>query len=793
MSPDQAVASVNSVKGQAFARGPDGALRPLTIGDPLFDGETLIADPGSRVEVAHDDGSPPYQVDGPMQLAMAGPELADDAEISPEALEEMVSRFKHGEDFPPPEAGGGGGSRPHNLVILERILEPVTPASNEYAATPLRGEGPYNWFSLSASSGGSRGSGGDSNPPDTNPQRVADDHYQVTENTHTTQGNILSNDGSAGVQVAQVRFTDVLGNVCVEDVPPEGFKFPTELGGTVWIFQDGTFRYDAPVRDHGGRGYDSDGPDIDHFEYRAWGADGNLSDWATVNIDILDTVPVANDDEYFLGPDDGATEYFKGNVMDNDEQSADWISRPDEHNAVWKVRTGDGGTEIDVSWPGAGGVPTAVTTANGGTVWIKPDGTFEYNPASHFVGDDSFQYQLNDGDGSPSGWATVTFHVEGPDQPPGPVATDDDYQVTENTHTTQGSVLSNDDSGVQVVQVRFTDVLGNVCVEDVPPEGFKFPTELGGTVWIFQDGTFTYDAPVRDQGGRGYDSDGPDIDHFEYCAKDASGNVSGWATVNIDILDTVPVANDDAYFLGPEDGATEYFKGNVMDNDEQSADWISRADGERNAVWSVRTADGETEITVSWPNADGVPTAVTTAGGGTVWIKPDGTFEYNPASHFEGEDSFQYQLNDGDGSPSDWATATFHVEGPLAPDNLITGGFGFNVLDGTDGTVDVFKWTLADLDGGGTLVTNTLTHFNAAEGDKLDLRDLLQDGDDYLFDASHLDVSFSGGNTTIAVSPVDSSAPALNIVIEGVDLTGGYHGQDAIDQLLKNGNLVDDK
>ena len=532
MLTDQQVASIDSVKGQAFAQSPDGTSRSLMVGAPLYEGETLVADPGSQVEVTPEDGTPSFFIDGPVQLAMAPNITTDEGEIDPETLADFIEQFKRGDDLPPPEAGGGGGSRPHNLVMLERILEPVQPASNEYGATPLSGEGPYEWFSLSAGGGG-RGGGG--------------------------------------------------------DTPP--------------------------------------------------------------------------------------------------------------------------------------------------------------------------------------------------DEPPKPHASDDAYEVVEGSGVAfHSSVLANDDAGCVVAKIRIDGV-----EYDVPAGAFGLmipQTELGGILRITQDGQFMYTPPTnRDHGGRGYDTDGPDIDQFEYCIKDANGVYSDWATVKIDITDTVPVAVDDFY---GEDVFTPgmMFSDNVMKNDASSKDGDSY-------VWKVRTADGETEITVPSGPFGAYPLLVT-ANGGAVWIQPDGSFSYEPRSDFKGEDTFQYQLNDQDGSPSEWATVTFKVGG--SAENIIMGGAGLDELPaGTDNVVDVFKWTLADLDGSGASVTNTVLNFNADEGDKLDLLDLLKDGQDVFFDPDHLAISSDGNNTTIAVTPVNASAPMLNIVIDGVDLIGSAMGQEAIDLLLKNGNLVDDR
>jgi hypothetical protein len=181
------------------------------------------------------------------------------------------------------------------------------------------------------------------------------------------------------------------------------------------------------------------------------------------------------------------------------------------------------------------------------------------------------------------------------------------------------------------------------------------------------------------------------------------------------------------------------------------------------------------------------PTLVTD-NGGKVWISQDGNFEYVADIYFEGEDTFQYQLVDGDGSTSDWATVTLTVPGPSDVAATVA---PLDESFGTEGA-DVFKWSLTDLGNSADSVTNFVKGFNAAEGDQLDLRDLLQEGDGFLFNTDHLDVSFNGDNTVIAVSPVSASAPMLNIVVEGVDLTGGYEGQEAINQLIQNRNLVED-
>ena len=244
-----------------------------------------------------------------------------------------------------------------------------------------------------------------------------------------------------------------------------------------------------------------------------------------------------------------------------------------------------------------------------------------------------------------------------------------EYTVAEGSSTTGlGNVLvdSNAGPGATVGKVLYS------VERNVPANNglLQFATVLGGIVVIRSDGTFHYIAPIIDH------SAGPSVDSFQYCVKDADGNMSKPRTVNITLTDSVPVAADDFYRL-TEAHAALRFSANVMTNDRQSRDWISRAGGDgqtesiQNIVWKVRTAAGAEEVLVPAGsyNPGGEPT-VTTANGGRVWINRNGRFEYVPSPSFEGKDTFQYQLNDGDGTPSEWATVTFSVPGPAMPPGI---------------------------------------------------------------------------------------------------------------------------
>ena len=56
VSTPQAVATVISVEGQAFARTPAGQMRALKAGDVIREGETIVTLAGGQVQLAFVDG-----------------------------------------------------------------------------------------------------------------------------------------------------------------------------------------------------------------------------------------------------------------------------------------------------------------------------------------------------------------------------------------------------------------------------------------------------------------------------------------------------------------------------------------------------------------------------------------------------------------------------------------------------------------------------------------------------------------------------------------------------------------
>ena len=172
----------------------------------------------------------------------------------------------------------------------------------------------------------------------------------------------------------------VTGNVLAVDSDPDGDPLSalpqtitTVNGGTVTISANGQFTYTALL---GFRGNDS-------FTYTAEDPYG-LSTVGTVDLNnvFTDRPPVAVNDSFTAAYGQTIT----GNVLAND-------SDPD--NDPMHV------------------VQSTVTTKDGFTIAMNPDGTFSYTPEAGFLGTDSFTYTVADPYGLTSS-ATVTLDVTAP-------------------------------------------------------------------------------------------------------------------------------------------------------------------------------------------------------------------------------------------------------------------------------------------------------------------------------------------------------------------------------------------
>jgi hypothetical protein len=251
------------------------------------------------------------------------------------------------------------------------------------------------------------------------------------------------------------------------------------LRGSLVPYADGRFRFTPEA---GFLGATS-------FTYTATDGRGGY-DTATVTIDVANSGPSANDDEYTVHV----------------------------------------GTVLDIVAPGllandtdADGDALAITIANvsglQGTLVPYADGRFRFTPTAGFTGDTSFRYTVSDGFGGYD-TATVTVHVTNA----APVATDDTYTVRANRtlDIPVPGLLGNDtDADGDALNVTLANVTG-----------------LQGTVVPYADGRFRF-TPTA--GFTGQTS-------FTYTIGDGHGGFDT-GTVTIDVVNRPPVVGNDTYSI----------------------------------------------------------------------------------------------------------------------------------------------------------------------------------------------------------------------------------------------------
>lgn len=263
-----------------------------------------------------------------------------------------------------------------------------------------------------------------------------------------------------------------------------------------------------------------------------------------------------------------------------------------------------------------------ITTAAGAAVALLENGDFTYTPVANFNGADSFTYTVTDGHDHE---VTATVDLTIAPVNDGPVAQADNFSGDEDT-VISGNVLWND-SDVDGDTLRVTST--------------TFTTALGGLVTLQENGDFTY-APAANFNG---------ADNFTYTVTDGQGG-SAVSTVALLVnpVNDNPVAKDDHFEV-----FTAILNGNLLADNGYGVD----------------------------SDVDGDPLSVTpqtnlhTASGGIVSIAADGTFSYQAATGYSGEDHFSYTLLDGQGGGANGYVSLNVI---ATPTNIITGTNGADLL-----------------------------------------------------------------------------------------------------------------
>ena len=440
------------------------------------------------------------------------------------------------------------------------------------------------------------------------------DILSVTEDSVLT-GNVLADNGNGSDSDPDGDQLEVIGA-----------SITTANGGNVVLQSNGDFTY-TPAENYNGS---------DSFTYTVIDNKGG-QDMGMVGITIasVNDAPLAQDD-MFAGDEDSVIE---GNLLADNGNGAD--------------------SDID------GDILSAVSgtfaTAEGGTAFILPDGSFMYNGAENFNGIDSFEYTVQDGQG---GFDTATATIEVAAVNDAPEAADDAFTVNEDT-ALQGNVLADNGNGAD------SDVDGDALA--VVPDDII--TAQGGSVLLLANGDFIY-SPAANYNGP---------DSFEYTLDDGNGGqATGLVNINVLPVNDAPDAGNDAFATDEDIALT----GNVMGND---------SDIEGDAL----TASLETG-----------------AQNGAVVMNADGSFSYTPDENFNGADSFTYTITDAHGATG---TATVDLtvnavnDAPVAADDdyamLRDSSLTGNLLDNdTDIDGDALSVQSGDVNserGGSVIITSS--------------------------------------------------------------------------------------
>ncbi len=334
---------------------------------------------------------------------------------------------------------------------------------------------------------------------------------------------------------------------------------------------------------------------------------------------------IANNDDNVTYEDVNVNGNVLTNDADPDGDNLSFSGFEDPANLGTYVNTG---TLADIGGLDENGLPVT----NAGDLIINTDGSYTFDPEPGFTGTVTMPYEVCD-DATPSNCTIAQLQITVlPDSNPAdnnPPFAGDDFSTTNQDTPVDGNWLSNDnDSNSDNLTVNGS--AANVD-PDAPGDGSvtlaTLTTEQGGTVEIFNDGTYTY-TPLA-----GYA--GPDEVSYEVCDVTVTNPQPLCDSATIHLLVT-PVNTI---------GSTDDFN-NTPFQTPVSAD--------------VSTNDFDEEghnqtFTLDTPNGGMNPAE------GTVVLRDDGSYTFTPATGFSGTTAFQYEVCD-DGLLVLCDTATVYIE-----------------------------------------------------------------------------------------------------------------------------------
>ncbi|MFL6247174.1 MAG: Ig-like domain-containing protein, partial [Thermoanaerobaculia bacterium] len=292
-----------------------------------------------------------------------------------------------------------------------------------------------------------------------------------------------------------------------------------------------------------------------------------------------------------------------------------------------------------------------VSTTTRGTLTLNANGGFTYVHNGSAGTSDTFTYKANNGTIDTAA-ATVTITITDPP----PQSVNDTFATGRDTplNVPAPGILANDTTNNATIASYGT--IGN----EQTLLGTGTATAQGGNVRVAATGGFAY-TPANNFTG---------ADAFRYVLTNSGG--SSTAQVSVTVTPPAPTAVDDSQSTA---------QGTQLDVGEPGVFGNDTLEGATLASYGASTGSEQT--------TPGAPTA--TAAGGTIRLNADGSFRYDPAGSFTGNDSFKYVIANAGGTGI--ATVTLHVTATSDVDFVVTSpGFSY-AFTGVSGTNPVLTLT----------------------------------------------------------------------------------------------------
>ena len=598
------------------------------------------------------------------------------------------------------------------------------------------------------------------NPVDDLP--VANDTTVTTDEDTDITVEVLANDGSLGDGGLDVSI----------------YANPSD--GSATANPDNTVTY-SPDNDFNG---------TDSYTYQVTDANGSTAEaTVTVNVNSVNDIPVANDDNLTTDEDTEVT----ANVLSNDDNLGDgnlvlsidtdpangtaqvtgdssvsYTPDPDYYGSdifTYQICDEGGAGECDIATVsvninsvddqpdavndtvaidedtdttmnviandtglGDGGINVTIASgASHGSLQVNANNSITYTPDENYNGPDDFSYEVTDGDGD-SDIADVNLDVVSVNDIP--VANNDTASTNENTSVTVDVLVNDEGLGDGSLDLTITSAPSN------------------GSVSLNGDNTITYDPDT--------DYIGTDNFSYEVCDEGGSGECST-ASVNITIdnTDDIPVANDDNFTIDEDTDTTL----NVLANDQDLNDG---------------------SIGVSIINAPSNGSAV---------VNTDNTVDYSPNADYNGSDSFEYEVCDVDG---DCDTAQVNITINAVNDLPVANDDEVSTEEDTDVTVEVLN-NDENLGDGGLSITLVDSPSNGDAnvniGDNTITYDPSQDW--YGSDSFSYELADNNGDLDTAIVTVNVTSVDDQPVANSDYLTLDEDTEDTVDVISNDTGLGD--